>query len=923
MNLIIRYVAILIFVVINLSACTPNKSTEDYIVAATKLSKQNKNNHAIIELKNAIKEFPNNGELRYLLGSLYLKQGDSVVAQKELERALKFGYIKEELVLKLANVYFLNSDEDSLLELEADSSEMGESTLLIIYTYQGLLHLYSGNNAAAENFISMANDISAEAIFSKLGAAWLEASRDIDNALIIVNDILQEDSDFSEAILLKAHLLRSDNRFLEASEQYSAYITLRPVAHNVKLFLANSLIAANDFQSAEPIVNKMLNRYPNHSLVNQQKAQVEYSKNNFEQAEYYADKAWQVKGGDKNQIAILISGISAFKQKKHEKAYTTLRIIEKNLPSSNPAKQLFSMLQLEFGYNVDETSQLILSKEVIENIDEASLELASISFAKKGDMKTAEEILIKGIELYPENISIKTRLGALKLFSGDNAGLQYFEDALAIEPALKEANFALALNLLKNKKYNEAIKLAKKWQVNADIEGHSLLLEGLALIGLNKFDEAKIVLLKAVKVNNATSAKYYLAMLSEKKSEYSQALKYFKEILSINAEHSLAISGITRVGPYLSSIEESINYLQELQKESIDNINLVKGVVLLFSRQGKINEAVNYLQSLENKYKNSGEYLVLLGDIYILAKETESAVKIYKKLTQASPENINGWLRLAGAYDLRGEYAKATETVSLALIKHSTSLHLKILKLQYLLQEHRISEVELGIKALGNIESLLLIKLKGDLAMAKGQFPSAVQYYSDVYDSNPIDNHVANLAKAYLYSGDEDKAFFVLENHIKAHPNDVSVYIKIADLYGRKNMHIEAKHHLEVASEKTPLDFAIWNNLSWIEIELGDFSLALTHAKRAFSIKPSNQVIDTLAYAYFKNGDLLRALALLEKITSDGEGTVEMNLHLAEVLIQSNKYTKAKVVLELMTKVSGKQRKMKELLLNEIISKSK
>ena len=85
----IKLVAIVIFA-IGLSACSEQKTTQEYIAASKVYVENLEYDAAIIEIKNAVRQAPKNGEVRYYLAQAYIGQGSYLNAEKELNKAVIF-----------------------------------------------------------------------------------------------------------------------------------------------------------------------------------------------------------------------------------------------------------------------------------------------------------------------------------------------------------------------------------------------------------------------------------------------------------------------------------------------------------------------------------------------------------------------------------------------------------------------------------------------------------------------------------------------------------------------------------------------------------------------------------------------------------------------------------------------------------------
>lgn len=213
-----------IFLLVILIGCDSPKSEKELIDSALSYEAKGELDSASIQLKNILRENPKNDQARFLLGGIYLKQGLPISAEKELALAKDNGYENEQLIPYLAKVYYQLHNSEKLDELTENSQSYSEQTLVTIYIYRGLHELYLGDRDKAEQEIALANSISENAIYSKLGSAWLKATDSSEEALALVSSLLAENSNFSDAIMLKGHIHSLREEHLEAAKAYEHYI---------------------------------------------------------------------------------------------------------------------------------------------------------------------------------------------------------------------------------------------------------------------------------------------------------------------------------------------------------------------------------------------------------------------------------------------------------------------------------------------------------------------------------------------------------------------------------------------------------------------------------------------------------------------------------------------------------------------------
>ncbi len=83
---------------------------KDYVKSAEEYLSENDVSAAVIELKNAIKEDPQQALPRFMLGEIHLSEGRFANAEKEFSRALEYGY-DPNVVLPLLARSLLNENQ--------------------------------------------------------------------------------------------------------------------------------------------------------------------------------------------------------------------------------------------------------------------------------------------------------------------------------------------------------------------------------------------------------------------------------------------------------------------------------------------------------------------------------------------------------------------------------------------------------------------------------------------------------------------------------------------------------------------------------------------------------------------------------------------------------------------------------------------
>ncbi|CAE6958915.1 COG0457 FOG TPR repeat (plasmid) [Vibrio sp. B1REV9] len=297
-----------------------------YIDSAQEYLNKNETNAAMIELKNAIQQSPEDGLARFMLGKIYLQQGNFSNAEKELSRAIKYGYNPDDSVPLLArSLLSQNKLEETVLLLEEfDLSDSLASSEL--FAIAAMAEIRLNNVEKTKTLLDLAGTDTHYAKLAK--ATYLSAINERDEAQRSVDELLKLDNSNSDTWILNGHLAMTRNDFDVAYESYKTASDLSPMAIQYQFFMANALVHDKRLAEASPIVDRLLQINSQGSYINELKAIILFADKNYADAKIHADRA--LNNGSKSLRAATISGVSAFQLGQFEQAH---RILKKSLTS--------------------------------------------------------------------------------------------------------------------------------------------------------------------------------------------------------------------------------------------------------------------------------------------------------------------------------------------------------------------------------------------------------------------------------------------------------------------------------------------------------------------------------------------------------------------------------------------------------------
>jgi putative PEP-CTERM system TPR-repeat lipoprotein len=852
-------------VALALTGCS-QKSPEELLSNAQQKVELNQASDAIIDLKNLLTAEPRNTEARFLLGDLYLGQGEAAFAEKELQQAVDLGKNIELVLpklLKSLNLQDKNSDILPMIELHKN----GQVELMPqVLFYTGLANIDADKISSAKAAFTKANEIAPESNYSKLGSAYLKlASQNIDEALLILEGILDEDPLVSEALMLKGNLLHSKKDYPNAVKAFQQYHKLLPKYLEVRMFLARDLIQDKQLSEATKHLDFLIELYPEQPYVNQLKGVIAYDEGNYQSSLNFTEKA--IQNGINSPSNRVVAGVSAFRLQKYEAAYEYLNNSTGQLSANHPVKKILAIVHLQLGYTDD--ANLILSDlETLTAEDANLLTTASYELMKSGKANEAKFLLDKTQSIIGVDAQEMTKIGVLQLSLDDLDGITSLEKALEISPELPSAKLALAAAYISNNEYDKALDLARKWKEDEPSKIDGYILNAKILFLKNQVDKAENELNFALKINefNPYSLLYFANKAFAEKSP-KESIKLVEKLLSFTPNHIKALTLNYRAHKALGTASIATEQIAKCFSNDPNNIScrLLYSQVLFIESQ--FDDVIDLLK--EVKYESSKPELewALLGASYLKLSQNKKALAVYDDWIEAQPQNRDAWLKKISAQEKLTDYTGALITVEQFLSTAPSEIQFKVLRATYLIFTKNFSEAQEQINSLTEQQKQrpLLKGLQGQLWLTEGKFEEAIPGLEELYNLIPSSYNTALIFAAYKKLGQDKIAFDFIKRHVELYPDDKISRTILAEKAITYNLELASKHYL-VLQKLSPDNLPILNNFAWVEYQLGNYFEAnkiINEALKLNSIHP--QALDTAGLIQLKLGNKEKAVELLSK----------------------------------------------------------
>lgn len=280
--------------------------------------------------------------------------------------------------------------------------------------------------------------------------------------------------------------------------------------------------------------------------------------------------------------------------------------------------------------------------------------------------------------------------------AAERALVQYLRD----NPKSHKGFVALARVLLKQKKYEDALRAADKAREVAPMDPLPLLTLGIILSRMKEHQRAGKAYAEAINID-PTSARAYLGAAYSRfaTKEYDAALEILERALKIDPGISRARELKARILMKKGDTAGAEAVLHDLITEDPENDNALKGYLRLMRSENRGEEALQLLKAEAAAYPEDKTRSRRLSKVAIWADRPEIAL-----------DNLERDIK-----------------------QGATGLRLRVGYLMGLIESDRLAEAEAQIAEFDNrkVTAPIAAKFRGDIALKSGDPEGAIQHYRD------------------------------------------------------------------------------------------------------------------------------------------------------------------------------------------------
>lgn len=726
----------------SVSGCSrdPNKQKHKYLESGKRYADEGKLREAIIQFSNALKVDRNFGDAHYELAKVYLKQGSALPGYAELLRTVDLMPNNIQARIDLGNLQLIGNAPDK-------ATEQARAVLAL-----------DSNNADAYALLST--------IAARKG--------DIADATAQIQKALSIDPNRA-AFHTTLGVLQSTSPATasQAEDQMRKAVALDSKNVGSHIVLATMLQKKGDLAGALEQMNAAVAADPKNVVARSSLADLYLRQNNAGQAEDTLRKAAEDLPEDTGAAEMLASYyIRSSQLDKGVSAYADL--VAKH-PKSAPLKLSYAQLLI---LKKDLPKARAIGQELA-NSDSGMPEVGVLNgmlMLNDGKANEAFDTLQKASKASPDNVQVKIWLGRAARAKGDIPAAQAaFRDATRLAPKNLEAQEGLAQISLDRKDFTTLAQVGEAVIASNPQSGNGYLWRGMTEGSQKQYDKAEADFKEAIKLDpNNANGYFELAQLRLIQKNIPEARNLLEQTLTHNPNSSRALRLLATT--YLAEKQpaKAIGRVQDQIAKAPQSGDMY---TLLSQLQGSTGNTPAALTSAEKAMQlnaNDPMAVVTYTRALLTSGDASKAIAKWQQWVTDHPND-------AQAYTVLGSLQEAQGNRDQAMASYKRALQIQ--------PEHAIA---------ANNLSYLMVETGQNIDVAL----SLAQVARRAMPDSP--STADTLAWAYYHKGNFSSARDLLEEAVKAAPNDAALHYHLGLTYSKLSNTADATLHLKKAVTLAP-----------------------------------------------------------------------------------------------------------------------
>lgn len=882
------------------------QAATDFLADAKALSDKGDLKGAQIQLRNAVRNAPENGEAHANLARIDLTLGDLVAAEKEARAARDLGFDPHGTIQLLTETYFAQGKADAVLKDFAVTGKDAatDSAVLIARGFalatQRKLEDAQVAFAEAQRLQPRASEpLLAQGRLAMLRGDAAAATEKTDEALAL-------DPKSFEGRVQKAQLLRAAKNEASAVAVLDGVVAERPSLISARIDRATALIAMNQDDKAGADLKVVLAALPGSVMANFLQADLRLRAKDYSGADALLTKLGDRLGAIPR--GYMLQAVVKQQLGQMEQAEDAARRAVARQPDDLDVLKLLGRLELA-RREPDKVIETLGPVAKTPRADAEVQDLLGAAYAATGDGPDSIASIKKAAALQPDNPGLLAQLGRVQSNAGDVEGaIESYTRALEVspkQPQIAELLYFASLATGDLDRTAAAVKLARdKLGPDSPEAGN---LEGLLKLARVDPEGARSSFAGVLQAHpDFIPARINMARVEGIEGRPAEMLKSLNAVLAGNPASEPALTMVVTQLQQQGKTEDAEAVLARAHAAAPADARITARFAGFELQRNNPKKALGLIGEQKSDAPSSVQTLAVLAAALIADGQKDQARETLTKLLVQDPSQADQRRRLAALLLEAGEAESARNVVQAGL--SLTPQNLPLLE-EFVAIDARTKGVAAGLETAARLQAQAqdfpaARALKGDLLLAEKRYDDAAAAYREAQAAAPSSMFALRIAQAEQGGGHAPDAVKTLRDWAASHPSDEAVAEMLGQFYIAQHDYKNAASALQSAVDSSPRNALALNNLAWVYQQLGD-KRARGLARRAYTLLPGAQTADTLGWILTVEGDSASGVTLLRQAAGDAANDPRLQYHLAVALKDTGKRDEAKQVLR--TLVDKKQ----------------
>jgi cellulose synthase operon protein C len=877
----------------------PIAAHADYLSTAKSSLQKGDLKSAQIDLRNAVRNDPQNAEAHYWLGRVTFELGDPVASEREAIAARERGFDPHQTVPLLAQAMLAQNKFDELLNtLKPEGKDpLLDASILVArgYAQVGLKRPQDAQKSFAE-----AEQVAPNAVEPLLADARLAVARaDLAGAQTKIDRAIAAQPKSADALLAKAQVLRLKNDIPGAIAVLDELVTDQPSVMQARLDRASLELVAGKNDAAKADIDAVLKATPSNVQAIYLLAVMEAQSRNYKAADADLERISGFLG--RIQRAFYLQAVVKEQLGQLEQAEEAARKYLGRAPNDLAAYKVLARIQFA-KHRPDQVVDTLAKVAESGKGDAEAYDLLGRAYAATGQGMEAIQSFQKAETLAPNDVGVQTRLASVRMGMGDvDTAVGDLEHTLELAPklpAVGEALFFAALATGDTAKAGDALVRIRAAQGQTEIVGN---LDGLFKLAQIDFPGAKATFTDLVqKYPDFTPAKINLARVDIMMDQRPEAEKILSDVLAKQPTAQPALTMMASSYVQSNRLQDAVGLLERAHAAEPGQTRVTVTLGDIYIRAGTPQKALDLAQAEKGSNASSTDILSLKAAAYLALGQKKDARAAYTEILKNDANVVGARRQLVALLIEAGDFESARNIITAGISANPRNYQLYQ---DYVMIDLKSTGMDAALATADRLQSQDrdfpgIKALKGDVYLAANRPADAVTAYTEANNATPSGLLVNRLAGALLRAGRADDANQLLLGWIGKHPDDMIAIEQVAEVNIAASKFDDAARYLELLLKQKPHDAVALNNLAWVYQQQGNDAKAQTLARQAYVLSPSPQTADTLGWILTTGGNARDGVALLRQASGENATDPRIQYHYGVALKDTGNKDEAKKQLE-------------------------